>query len=190
MGYGEGSVSLREKLLTKASSFFDRILGVLLFLGAAILAFLLLAVCWDVIARTVAGEPLAWVLEFTEYGLLYMTFLCAAWVLKNEGHVTNDLFFATLSPKNQALLNAATSVLGAVICLVLTWFGAVVSWEKLQNGAYQPTAIEPPDFPIFVIIPLGCLLLSIQFLRRAYNHLQKWKKQGSPKRADIRGSTE
>lgn len=164
-----------QKLLTKASLVFDRIIGSLIFLAAAILGFFMLAVCWDVIARTFAGRPLTWVLEFTEYSLLYMTFLSAAWVLKNEGHVTNDVFFARLNRKTQALLNMVTSILGAVICLFLTWFGAHVSWEKLQSGAYQPTPIQPPDFPIFVIIPIGFFLLSIQFLRRAHDHLGKWK---------------
>ena len=57
-------------------------LSALMFIGAAILAFLMLAVCWDVVARTIVGKPLIWLLEFTEYGLLYMTFLCTAWVLK------------------------------------------------------------------------------------------------------------
>ncbi len=168
-------MQLRKKLLNKVSSVFDRILGSLVFLAAAILGFIMLAVCWDVIARAFAGKPLTWVLEFTEYSLLYMTFLSTAWVLKDEGHVTNDIFLAQLSPKNQALLNTATSILGAIIFLFLTWFGAAVSWEKLQSGAYQPTPIEPPDFPIFVIIPLGCFLLSIQFLRRAHKNLEKWK---------------
>jgi len=168
-------VRLREKVLTKASSAFDRILGVFIFLGAAILAFLMVAVCWDVVARTFVGKPLTWALEFTEYGLLYMTFLCATWVLKDEGHVTNDVLFTRVGPRNQALFTTVTSILGALICLLLTWFGAAVSWEKLVGGAYQPTPIEPPDFPIFVIIPIGCFLLSIQFLRRAHKHLKKWK---------------
>ena len=162
-------------MLKKVSFVFDHILGAFMFLGAAILAFLMFSVCWDVIARTFAGKPLIWLLEFTEYGLLYMTFLCAAWVLKNEGHVTSDLLLVALSPKNRAFLNTSTSILGAVICLFLAWFGADVSWEKLQGGAYQPTAIQPPDFPIFVIIPIGSFLLFIQFLRRAYKNLGKWR---------------
>ena len=165
----------QEKRLSKPSSVFDRILDTFMLLGAAILAFLMIAVCWDVIARTFAGRPLTWVLEFTEYGLLYMTFLCAAWVLKHEAHVTNDVFVTRLSPKNRASFTAVTSILGAVICLILTWFGGHVSWEKLQSGAYQPTPIEPPDFPIFVIIPIGSFLLALQFLRRAHKHLEKWK---------------
>jgi TRAP-type C4-dicarboxylate transport system permease small subunit len=168
-------VQSQQKEPTKTSSAFDRIIGACMFLGAAILAFLMISVCWDVVARTFLKKPLTWVLEFTEYGLLYMTFLSAAWVLKNEGHVTNDVFFARLSPKNQARFNTLTSVLGTVVCLLLTWFGAQVSWDKLQIGAYQPTPIEPPDFPIFAIIPVGFFLLSIQFIRRTHKHLREWK---------------
>ncbi len=168
----------QNKLLSKLSAGFDYLLSVLMMLGAIILAFLMLAVCWDVIARTAAGKPLIWLLEFTEYGLLYITFLCTAWVLKNEAHVTSDLLLVSLSLKRQALLNSITSVLGAVICLVLFWFGADVAWEKLQSGAYQPTALQPPDFPIFMIIPVGFLLLFIQFLRRIRKNLMDWRTAG------------
>jgi len=109
------AVQSHQKQPTKGPSVFDRIIGACMFLGAAILAFLMISVCWDVIARTVVKRPLTWVLEFTEYGLLFMTFLSAAWVLRNEGHVTNDVFFARLSPKNQARFNTITSILGAVV---------------------------------------------------------------------------
>ena len=165
----------QEKTTPKILRVFDRILSFLMFLGALILAFLMLAVCWDVIARTAVGAPLIWLLEFTEYGLLYITFLCTAWVLKREAHVTSDLVLVTLHPRKQALVNVITSVIGACVCLILTWFGATVSWEKLLSGSYQPTAIQPPDFPIFVIIPIGFFLLFIQFLRRAHGNLLKWR---------------
>jgi TRAP-type mannitol/chloroaromatic compound transport system permease small subunit len=115
-----------------------------------------------------------------------MTFLSTAWVLKNEGHVANDLFLTRLSTRNQFLFNAITSVLGVIICLSLTWFGAAVSWEKLQSGAYQPTPIETPDFPIFVIIPIGSFLLSIQFMRRAHRNLAKWKEARAKSNARAR----
>jgi C4-dicarboxylate transporter, DctQ subunit len=162
-----------QKLLrsmAKASAVFDFILGALVYVAAAILAFITLAVCWDVIARATAAKPLPWVLEFTEYGLLYMTFLCAAWVLRKEGHVTSDLLISSLSKKTQIVMNTVTSMMGGVVCLILTWFGTAVSLEKLRMGSYQPTAMEPPDFPIFIIIPIGTFLLFIQFMRRAWIH--------------------
>ena len=163
------------KLLTKGSSVFDYIIGSLTYLAAAILTFIMLAVCWDVIARALWGQPLKWVLEFSEYSLLYITFLGTAWVLKREGHVIVDIGLNQLNPSNRALLNVVTSILGVLICAILTWYGWDVSWEHLQQGYYQPTVIQPPDFPIFVIIPIGFFLLLIQFIRRAYKHLGDWR---------------
>lgn len=163
------------KLLTKSSSVFDYIIGSLTYLAAAILTFIMLAVCWDVIARAAFGQPLKWVLEFSEYSLLYITFLGTAWVLKNERHVIVDIGLNQLNPGNRALLNVVTSILGVIICLFLTWYGWDVSWEHLVQGFYQPTMIKPPDFPIFVIIPIGSFLLTIQFLRRACKYVGDWR---------------
>jgi TRAP-type C4-dicarboxylate transport system permease small subunit len=164
-----------EKSGIEASSFFDKMIGFLVYVGAAILAFFALAVCWDVIARAVFRVTLSWVLEFTEYALLYMTFLCTAWVLRKEGHVVTDLLLVALNPRKQALLNTVSSILGASVCLVLTWVGAEVSWDHLRRGLYQPTPIQTPDFPLFVVIPFGSFLLFIQFLRRTKKNFSKLK---------------
>ncbi|MFH1116680.1 MAG: TRAP transporter small permease [Pseudomonadota bacterium] len=161
--------------MAKASAAFDFILGALVYLGAGILAFLTLAVCWDVVSRATPAGPLTWVLEFTQYGLLYMTFLCTAWVLKKEGHVTTDLLICRLKEKTRELLITATSIIGGLVCLTLTWYGAVVSLEKLRIGSYQPTPLETPDFPVFMIIPIGSFLLFVQFMRRAWAHRTRWK---------------
>jgi len=163
------------KLQAKASLVFDYVLGSLTYLAAAILTFIMLAICWDVIARALIKAPLQWVLEFSEYSLLYMTFLCTAWVLKNERHVIVDIGLNSLNPKTRAMFNVVTSSLGAIICAFLVWYGWDVSWEHLVKGFFQPTVIRPPDFPIFVIIPTGSFLLVIQFVRRASKYLRDWK---------------
>ena len=165
----------KARFYEMASSVFDRIVDVFMFLGALILAFLMISVCWDVMARVFWGRPLEWVLEFTEYGLLYMTFLCTAWVLKDDAHVASDLVLSKLSPKTRIFTMILTSILGAGVCLLLSWYGMVVSLEKLKAGAFQPTVIQPPDFPIFIIIPVGFFLLFIQFLRRIYKNYESWK---------------
>lgn len=163
------------RLTAHGAAVFDFILGALVYLAAGILAFLSLAVCWDVVARRIAGTSLSWVVEFTQYGLLYMTFLCTAWVLKNEGHVASDLYIRSLKKKTQAVLNTVMSIVGGLVCLILAWFGTAVSLEKLRIGSYQPTASEFPDFPVFVIIPIGSFLLFIQFMRRAWIHRRNWE---------------
>jgi TRAP-type C4-dicarboxylate transport system permease small subunit len=161
--------------LDKVGRLFDRLLGFMVYVASAMLAFILLAVCWDVVARTLVGSPLPWVLEFTEYSLLYVTFLCTTWVLKNEGHVNTDLLLIALRKDRRAFLNGITSIVGAGVSIVLTYFGLLVSLGKLRDGSFQPTAMAPPDFPLFIIIPFGFFLLTFQFIRRACRHFSEWK---------------
>ncbi len=166
--------------LERGGRVFDYLLGFLVYLASAVLTFILLSVCWDVLARTIVGSPLPWVLEFTEYSLLYMTFLCSAWVLKNEGHVNSDLLLIALGKRKRAFLNGTTSIIGAGVCALIGYFGLTVTLEKLKNGSFQPTAMAPPDFPLYIIIPIGFFLLLIQFLRRAYRHFSEWKTMRTP----------
>jgi TRAP-type C4-dicarboxylate transport system permease small subunit len=136
-----------------------------------ILILMMLVVCWEVVSRYFMGRGTVWVIEFSEYALLYITFLGTAWVLKRGGHVEMDLMTVRLKTRTQAVIKGAVSILGAFLCFVFTWFGSVVALEHLARGMHQPTLVGPPDFPLLAVIPLGFFLLGVQFLRRAHRFL-------------------
>ena len=156
-------------------SFFDRTIGLLALLGAIILVFMMVIVDYEVVARYLLNRPTAWMLEVVEYALLYLAFLGAAWVLKEEGHIKMDLVLNRLDPRAQVWLNIATSIIGAIICLVITWYGVKVAWDLYQSGQYYAAFLKPPKYIIVAIVPVGCFLLFIQFLRRAYGYLAVMK---------------
>ena len=162
------------KLLARGWIIFDRINGILALMGGILLIFMMLAVCYEVVSRYFLGGGIIWVVEFSEYILLYITFLATAWLLRKDGHVKMDIVLTRLKLKTQIIVNSITSIAGAITCLVIAWAGAEVAWDHLQRGLYQPTLIEPPDFPIFAVIPVGSFLLFIQFLRRSYSFVGSW----------------
>ena len=47
--------------------------------------------------RYFLNRPLVWVLELTEYALLWVTFLGAAWLLRQGGHVQVDVIVDFMS---------------------------------------------------------------------------------------------
>ena len=163
------------KLLSKSSAIFDRILDYLSVLAAVFLSFLTLGIVTEVILRKVWVSPIYWMAEAAEYSLLWITFLVAAWVLRSEGHVRMDLLLNNLNPKTQALLNTVTAVVGAIICLALTWFSVQVTWGYLQTDFRLPTFVRPPKFPIMLVIPLGSFLLLVQFLRSSWGYFRNWR---------------
>ncbi len=160
----------------KVSAIFDYILTLFGFLTSALIIFLMLSVCTEVVMRYFLNRPQVWTVEIAEYTLLWITFLGAAWVLKKEGHVKMDIVLGQLKPGTQAVVNIITSVIGVIICLVLTWYSAEITWDHYQRGIYEPaTLLDLPKAPIMVIIPVGSFLLLIQFLRRSYDYLGSWR---------------
>ena len=135
----------------------------------------MLSVCADVTLRYLFKRPLTWVLEGTEYALLYITFLVAAWLLKREGHVTVDIVPNRLEPKSRAILNFATSIVLVIVCCLLVWYGSQSTLENFQKGLLSVRYYELPKFAFLIIIPVGSFFLLIQSLKRTYSHFRQIK---------------
>ena len=163
------------KLPTKISNLFDHINGILTFWGSSLLVFIMLLISADVVMRYFLRNPIRGAIEISTYAMVYMTFLGAAWLLKREGHVKMDVVLNQLNPRAQAVVNISTSILGIVIWLVVTWYSGQATWRYFQTAYFMPTVLESPKWPLFVIIPVGSFLLSIQLLRRTYGYFRSWK---------------
>ncbi|MCP4021183.1 MAG: TRAP transporter small permease [Desulfobacteraceae bacterium] len=152
--------------MKKPMGIFDRVLNIMMFLAGIMLIFIMLSVCLEVILRTFFNHSLTWVTEVTEIMLLYITFLGSAWVLREGGHVKVDIILSHLKPKNNAILGIFSSILGVFVCCILTIYGFKVTMECINKGLYTTTTLEIPMFLIIGVIPIGGLMLFVQFIRR------------------------
>lgn len=163
------------KLVGKLAAIFDRTNDVLVILAGAVLIFAVLSVTVDVLLRYFFNAPIIWSVVINENNLLYITFLAVAWVLKKDGHVKVELVLNRLNPKAENLLGMITSIIGVITCLVVTWYGSLVTWKDFQRGYYIPTHIAIPEAFVLFIVPVGMFLLSIQFSRRTHGFFMKWR---------------
>ena len=157
------------------SRLFDRILGAFGAFGAGLIILVTLGIASDVSMRFFFNRPIRGMVEITEYAILWITFLLAAWVLKRDKHVKMDIVLRWLKPTVQSLINIITSVLSAIAFLILTGYAAAVTWESFKMGFLDYTALAPPLWPIQVIIPIGSFLLFIQLLRRTRGYWKNWR---------------
>lgn len=162
-------------MLRRIRAIFDYTIRDAYHLASVLIALGWLSICFEVVMRYFFNRPQAWVRESTEYSLVFITFLAAAWLLKGEGHVKMDWLVNRLSPRGQALLTFITSIIGAITFLVVTWYTAKLTLFMHVEGIHVLSELEPPQAPLAVVIPIGSFLLSIQFVRRAYNNLAGWK---------------
>ena len=146
---------------------FDSVLDAGAALSGALLVAVMLLTSIKVFFRYGLREGLMGVDQISGTLLLYIAFLGAAWVLRREEHVTIDLLVTQLEPRNRRWLTCANSVLGALICLVVAFYGTVEAVTSWQRGILIPAEIEIPRVINLGVIPLGAFLLSLQFLRRA-----------------------
>ena len=161
--------------LVKVTAIVDRIINFFSVLVVVLLTFMMLSVSFGVVMRYFLKRSPIWVIEVTEYSLLYITFLGAAWLLKKEGHVKMDLVLNMLKPGTQALMNTITSVLCAIVTLIVAWYGAKVSWDHYDTGYRLSSILRPPSALIVAIIPVGSFMLFLQFLRRTCRHMREFR---------------
>ena len=155
---------------------YDKILQLCAHLGGVLLVLITLSVAIDVLVRKVSNTALSGVVESSEYGIAFITFLSAAWILKQDGHPKLDLLINFLGPKPRALLNLVTSTIGAAMCLFLAYRGTLTVWDLQIRHVETASSMELPMAPLYIPICIGTLLLFVQFSRKAYGYLMDLRK--------------
>jgi TRAP-type C4-dicarboxylate transport system permease small subunit len=161
-----------HKILEKGGALFDRMMNLFAFLAALVVISMVGILCYEVFMRYIVHKPPAWAWEIAESMLCLIAFLGAAWLLREDGHVSVDIVHSQLKPRLKTLIDIVTSALGMAICLIIGWAGAGITIDHFQSGITLPGYLDLPKAPLLLFIPLGCFMLSIQFLRKAFNHLK------------------
>lgn len=162
----------------KVGRIFEVFDDILAWFGGISIVFIGGATFYEVTMRKLFRAPSLWVSEIVEYSLLFVTFSSAAWLLRQEGHVTMDIVLNRLQPRTQSAVIAITSVVCSFACLIITIFGFRVVISSYQLGYTTPTELELSQAAILAIIPLGGFLLFIQFLRRAFGAWNDFRRDG------------
>ena len=157
---------------------FDHLLDTLAYLAGVIIFLITFLVCGSAVVRYIGFRPPIWVLQYTEYGLLWFTFLAAAWLLRHNGHIRIDTLTSRLRPKNRKKIQFVNDVLGLIISMVIFIFGSIHTIELVQKGILEVKGVTVPKAPFFVIIPIGGFVLAIQFIRNIKSHF-KTKQAGA-----------
>ena len=159
----------------KISAFFDSVLRLFAISAGVIIILLTVVISIGIITRYFFNAPIRGMVEMSEYSLLWVTFLVAAWVLKDDGHIKMDLVLNMLRPKVRVLLNIITSILATVTIMGLTYYSGKEFLILYRTGFYQAVVLEIPKAYVMVIIPVGSFLLFIQLLRKVCGLLRELK---------------
>ncbi len=142
--------------------------------GVAWLTTVLVAiVCYDVFTRYVLKSSSVAVQEL-EWHLFAIIFLmAAAYTLKDDQHVRVDVLYTRLSPKAQAWINLAGSLIFLLpFCVLVIW----TSWNFLRGsfmmreGSPNPGGL-PARYLLKAVIPVSFVCLFLQGLSTAFQSI-------------------
>jgi C4-dicarboxylate transporter, DctQ subunit len=151
--------------------YFDTLTDGMAALAGVILVFITAAVCYTIGMRYLFTKTTIWVMQTTEYALLWIVFLATTWLLRQGGHITTDLIYAHLQEKTKYRLDVIMFVIGGLACCVMVFFGVDYTHRCIVRTINDVRAVTVPKWTIFIIIPIGSLLLTIQFFRMAWSRI-------------------
>ena len=130
------------------------------------IVFLIGSVCYEMLMRGLFDRPQVWVIELTEYTLVYITFLGTSALLREGGHVSVDLLTDALNAAWRRRLALVSTAICFCVTLVLAVFAALATLDAMKRGVYKPTVMEFPTWIVLAVIPVGSLLLVFRFAHR------------------------
>lgn len=152
---------------------FDYIIDGLAYLAGVILLVITFLVTGSALVRYIGFRAPIWTLQYTEYGLLWFTFLGAAWLLREGGHIRIDTAISRLGAPSRRRIEIANDILGFVVSIIIFGFGTLHTIDLYQRGIMEVKGVIVPKFPFFLIIPLGGLTLAIQFARNVFKKISE-----------------
>ena len=162
-----------DNTLRKIRTFFSRLNLISAVLGAALLFFIASIICFEVTVRAFGGSSRLWVIETSEYALLFITFLGAPYLLEKNMHVVLDLVFNSLSGTRRMLVQVLNSGIGFLICGILTYVGIQVVLDQFATGTREVTVMRPLSWWITSALPIGASLMAVQFLDQLTRALRR-----------------
>jgi C4-dicarboxylate transporter DctQ subunit len=168
---------------------FDRTITIMMIVSSVLVLLDALFVTVDVLMRYTFSITYVGIFELTEYSLLWMTFMAAAYIMRNNGHVRVDAVTNLLNPRHRAIVDAIASVIGMFILLVVIWYSAKLTLHDLQTGFTLSGILRPVKWPLEIIIPIGFFMLFLQLARNASKQFESLKAMSRGQQSSSNGTT-
>ncbi|MCX5805187.1 MAG: TRAP transporter small permease [Proteobacteria bacterium] len=157
---------------------FDKALDIMAALAGVMLVFICAAVCYTIGMRFIFRQTTIWITQTTEYALLWIVFLATTWLLREGGHVITEIVYVHLNKKTQQCLDCIMFIIGGLACIIMVYFSILYMYECIANSVTDVRAVTVPKWSVFCIIPIGSILLTIQFFRMAWQKFSSIREGG------------
>jgi len=126
----------------------------------------------QVFTRYVLNDPVAWTQEFVLIMYIWIVFWCGAFLLKEREHITFDMFFLALPPRQRRILAIIlTALTGLVFIVALPATIDYVTFMKIEKSPVMGIRFDIlySIFIVFVVaVAVGALWRIWRLLGRSW----------------------
>ena len=160
---------LLDRLLGKATNG-TAIVGGWLYLVTALM------VTYEVLMRGLFDAPTEWSLELSVYFVLVAGFLGLAATHSDDKNIRVDLFIDRLPAKWKQILSILTGLFGLIFAIVFFVESLDMTMNSFQLESKSTSTLRVPLYIPQLALPIGGLLLMLQFIRILIKDVQSLKK--------------
>jgi len=144
----------------------------------ALLAALVCLICLNVVLRYGFNTPFIWTDQVVGYGMVYITFLGAPWVVARRRHIAVDILPELAGPQSRLLLNAVIGLVGSLYCAGFAYLAVGEMERILRRDSQFADAILVPQWTVYWTITAGSGLMASEFLLNALGDLRGYLGRG------------
>ena len=162
---------------------YDWLIGALAYMAGAMVIIIFALIVIDVTSRELFGFSFKFTIGTVEYLMLYLTCLCAPWLLRTHGHVYIEAFTSRMPVS----MKRASEILVCLLCIVAagiyTWIGMSLLLERLSSGEVDIRDIDIPGWMIAAPLPVCYSLITIECVRFLFGQESIWRNDNAPPEA-------
>lgn len=118
----------------------------------------------NVISRYFFSSSFSWAEEVSRYAMVWVTFLGAAYCVKERSNINIDLLSPILSNKSIHINDLIVNFLSSIACIVITYY-AYLTTLKIYKSGQKTLALGIPMYLVYSAIFLGYFFMFIRYLR-------------------------
>jgi TRAP-type C4-dicarboxylate transport system permease small subunit len=142
----------------------DRLSGFGGWMAGIMMTVALVIVCAEIVMRSVFGKTMYVSDEYSGYLMAMLTFVGLAYTLRERGHIRMMFLIHFLKGRAKIICNMVCLFVGLLFCLGLLRFTAAFFWDSVVNKTQSMQITESYLAIPQIFLPLGSLLLLLQFL--------------------------
>jgi len=142
-------------------------------IGQVGMVFMVASITYDVIMRYVFVAPTHWALEVNTFLLAFLCVIPAGDVLRVGSQIRITFLYDRLTPAVKARLDILRAAAGLFFCSIMIWKGWDMAWKAWLHNDRMSTSLGTPMVIPYLFLPIGFLLLALQYLSHVTGSLRK-----------------